>query len=57
MQLAGIALTTINSFLKKWRETGVIGDLERSGRSRSTTPEQERKIISLQEEDRMKSGQ
>jgi hypothetical protein len=34
-----IPIRTVYAFLKKWRETEVIEDLSRSGRSRSASPE------------------
>ncbi len=50
-------LQLVSQFPKKQRETGVIEDLERSGKNRLTTPEQQQMIITFQEDDRMKSLQ
>ena len=49
-----IPTSTINDVITKWKTTGLIDDLPRSGRSREITSEQEDIIIDKQLEDRTK---
>lgn len=50
--VVNVSKSTVKFWLKRYEETGDVEELDRPGRTRVTSPQEDKKIISMQERDR-----